>query len=318
MNDEILRRIHHTNQSAHAQVLEYFEQLKVSDNGWELCAQVLLSGQYLEDEQIRFFCYQVIENFVAKKYSSHQDSATKQKIRNFLVNIMQMVAGGASAEKGYVKNKLAQLVSLVFVVDYPTVWPTFYTDMMQFAKLGGQEATDLYLRILKAIDVEVVDREVLHTVEEQTRNTNIKDYMREQCIVQLVDSWYDIMSTYEGTHPQLVCSCLEVVGLYVAWIDINLIANDRMVPILIRYINTPLLRESACEAVTEILHKGMEPEAKVKLIESFTSVLESAGVMYPSEDEEGDFVLKLSKLVNCMGENLVLAWDKSVKAARVP
>lgn len=63
------------------------------------------------------------------------------------------------------KNKLAQLVSLVFVVDYPTVWPTFYTDMMQFAKLGGQEATDLYLRILKAIDVEVVDREVLHTVE---------------------------------------------------------------------------------------------------------------------------------------------------------
>lgn len=36
---------------------------------------------------------------------------------------------------------------------------------------------------------------------------------------------------------------------------------------------------------------------QVKLIESFTSVLESAGVMYADEDEEGDFVVKLSKLV---------------------
>ena len=35
----------------------------------------------------------------------------------------------------------------------------------------------------------------------------------------------------------------------------------------------------------------------MKLIESFSTVLESAGVMYPDEDEEGDFVVKLAKLV---------------------
>lgn len=62
------------------------------------------------------------------------------------------------------KNKLAQLVSMVFVVDYPTAWPGFFTDMMQFAQVG-HEAADIYLRILKAIDMEVVDRDVCHSIE---------------------------------------------------------------------------------------------------------------------------------------------------------
>lgn len=62
------------------------------------------------------------------------------------------------------KNKLAQIVSLVFLHDYPTVWPTFFSDMMQYSTLNA-EAADIYLRILKAIDVEVVDREVAHSIE---------------------------------------------------------------------------------------------------------------------------------------------------------
>lgn len=63
----------------------------------------------------------------------------------------------------------------------------------------------------------------------------------------------------------MLCMCLDVIGLYVAWIDINLVANDRMVPILIKYLKMPLLRESACECVTEVVHKGMEPDAKVEI-----------------------------------------------------
>ena len=69
--------------------------------------------------------------------------------------------------------------------------------------------------------------------------------------------------SYELTQAELVCLCLDVIGLYVAWIDINLIANDRVVALLIKYLKMPLLRENACECVTEIVHKGMEPEAKV-------------------------------------------------------
>lgn len=59
------------------------------------------------------------------------------------------------------------------------------------------------------------------------RNTLIKDGMREQCIPSLVESWFQILQAYQQSHSELTCQCLEVVGAYVSWIDLNLIANDR-------------------------------------------------------------------------------------------
>lgn len=65
--------------------------------------------------------------------------------------------------------------------------------------------------------------------QDTRRNTLIKDTMREQCIPSLVESWFQILQTYQRSHPELTCQCLEVVGAYVSWIDLNLIANDRWV-----------------------------------------------------------------------------------------
>lgn len=65
------------------------------------------------------------------------------------------------------------------------------------------------------------------SLQETRRNTLIKDGMREQCIPHLVESWFQILQTYQQSHPELTCQCLEVVGAYVSWIDLNLIANDR-------------------------------------------------------------------------------------------
>lgn len=64
-------------------------------------------------------------------------------------------------------------------------------------------------------------------LQEIRRNTLIKDNMRETCIPALVESWYQILQTYQSSHSELTCQCLEVVGAYVSWIDLNLIANDR-------------------------------------------------------------------------------------------
>lgn len=64
----------------------------------------------------------------------------------------------------------------------------------------------------------------------------IKDGMREQCIPNLVESWFQILQTYQQTHPELTCQCLEVVGAFVSWIDLNLIANDRSVTEIIVFI----------------------------------------------------------------------------------
>jgi len=85
--------------------------------------------------------------------------------------------------------------------------------------------------------------------------------------------------TYESTKPALVCMCLNVIGAYISWIDIGLIANERFVPVLLRFLSQTLLRETTCDCIHEIIIKGMDPVAKTKLIESFTEVLNSAGLL---------------------------------------
>ena len=70
----------------------------------------------------------------------------------------------ASSNKNFIRNKVAQIVSLAFIVDYPYRWSSFFTDILSTLNLGHL-AVDMYLRILLAIDEEVVDREIVHSPE---------------------------------------------------------------------------------------------------------------------------------------------------------
>ena len=75
---------------------------------------------------------------------------------------------------------MAQLYAMTCVIDYPSrvsinpvvndvilllQWITFFSDLLSCISSGNLSAVDLYLRILIAIDVEVVDRDIVHTPE---------------------------------------------------------------------------------------------------------------------------------------------------------
>jgi len=53
------------------------------------CVYDLSTVIHYSDEQIRFFCYQVIENFVVNRYPVIADAVLKQNVRNIVMNIMQ-------------------------------------------------------------------------------------------------------------------------------------------------------------------------------------------------------------------------------------
>jgi len=76
-----------------------------------------------------------------------------------------------------------------------------------------------------------------------------------------------------------VCETLEVIGAYISWINISLIANLRFVDLLVRFLREAPLREAAADCLHDIVAKGMEPVAKTKLVESLLSVLDSAGIL---------------------------------------
>lgn len=60
--------------------------------------------------------------------------------------------------------------------------------------------------------------------------------------------------------------------------DINLVANDKFVPCLVKYLSNGEVQDAAADCIHDILNKGMDPVSKAKLVESFYSVLSNAGV----------------------------------------
>lgn len=38
-----------------------------------------------------------------------------------------------------------------------------------------------------------------------------------------------VQTQFQSSNPEVTCMCLDVIGKYVSWIDINLIANDKFV-----------------------------------------------------------------------------------------
>ncbi|XP_004700862.1 exportin-T [Echinops telfairi] len=290
--------------------IAYFEQLKVCPDAWQVCAEALAQRTY-SDDHIKFFCFQVLEHQVKYKYVE-LNTVQQQLIRETLISWLQAQMVNPHPEKTFIRNKAAQVFALLFVTEYLTRWPTFFFDILSVVDLNSR-GVDLYLRILMAIDSELVDRDVVHTSEEARRNTLIKDTMREQCVPNLVESWYQILQNYQYTNSEVTCQCLEVVGAYVSWIDLSLIANDRFVNMLLGHMSIEVLREEACDCLFEIVNKGMDPVDKMKLVESLCQVLQAAGFFSIDQEEDVDFLARFSKLVNGMGQSLIVSWTKLIK-----
>ena len=83
---------------------------------------------------------------------------------NFMncISVCQML--NPQPEKTFIRNKAAQVFALLFVTEYLTKWPKFFFDILSVVDLNPR-GVDLYLRILMAIDSELVDRDVVHTSE---------------------------------------------------------------------------------------------------------------------------------------------------------
>lgn len=69
-----------------------------------------------------------------------------------------------TTEKVFIRNKVAQVVCWVFLLDYPSNWPEFFSDLLNTLSLGGP-AIDIYLRILLAINGDIADRDIPHTAK---------------------------------------------------------------------------------------------------------------------------------------------------------
>ncbi|CAB4426788.1 unnamed protein product [Rhizophagus irregularis] len=313
-------------QSLKSQAMNFCEQIKASLDGWQLGLSLFVRFPKSTPEA-RLFALQVLEGVMQNRFSS-LDKSQVNHIQSTLMEFVkrEYVIGEGdgdelSTEPQYLKNKFAHTLTLLFVQMYPSDWHNFFDqflELIQTNTVNGNKTNirvaDIFLRILISIDDEVANIEIQRGKEQANRNTAIKDNMRAGDVQKLASTWYELLSEYRVRNQDIAIMCLNIIGLYIAWIDINLIVNDAFIVLLYELLNDTRLRIAACECLTEIVCKGMKPAEKLKLIEilNLTNVM---GNLDLTDDIE--FVEHVAKLTNVLGVELCKIWeaDTATKAA---
>ena len=211
---------------------------------------------------------QIIENYLKTRYKTSATEEDQNALKHFMSIWLQMQTTRKANEKNFLTKKSAQLFALVSLIDFPHRWPTFFNDLMA-TSLWSVGNADFYLKVLLAIDSEIVDRELPRTPEESNLITFYKNAIREHCVSDLVNSWYVLLKENSNKNAEITCQTLEVIGIYIDWIDSNLIVNDRFVEFFLFALSQVDLRETACTCIEEIINKRMEIRAKLRLIDYF-------------------------------------------------
>ena len=100
----------------------------------------------------------------------------------------------------------------------------------------------------------------------------VKDGMREQCIVQVAETWYSILTQYSERAPPLAALCLDVIRHYAVWVDINHLANRRFLELFLAFVQRPPLHEGACACLSAVVSKRMDAGNKLEHLRSLRVV----------------------------------------------
>ncbi len=130
---------------------QYLEQIKQNPAASLFCAQNFFDDNYSVDS-IRFVCLQVCFNSIYVKVNDNKscslqtfevsltnsygnyDPVQREGIRGMLIKWLR--ANATKVEPSYIRNKIAQIFVLVFQYEFPTNWPTFFSDAIQLFEVS--------------------------------------------------------------------------------------------------------------------------------------------------------------------------------------
>lgn len=264
--------------------------------------------------EVRFYALSVIEEALRLRSQALESSGALLNLRSSLWVWIQTRL--SDSEPVYLRNKLATLVSLIFQQSYLGSWHGFFEDLLAlgYSHQGKPDEHPLYidffLRVSGIIDEEIVAGS---GARESAIQTRIKDAMRVSATKKLTESWLSILITFHESRPDLASMVFRLFGLYVSWIDVQLVLNDRFLALLFSSLNnSEALRIPATECLTEIVAKGMKPSEKLALIQGLNvhSLLERLCSVSASEPDD---VLDTAtaRLVNLTGSEICSSLETS-------
>ncbi|TMS37761.1 hypothetical protein L596_004628 [Steinernema carpocapsae] len=291
--------------SSQSQAYHYFEELKQDPQGWSQCLTDIVEGNF-RNVQEHFFLLQVVEQFIVKNYKGNMDINITSHVRHLMSNWMTVIANSTASQPFVIAKKMAHIFSLVFAEDFPDRWPRFMQEV--FLEQLDNNKAQFFLRTLIEIDKEVVDREISRSQSLLDRNTRIKDAMRELCIQDVAQAWHEILQVCDDVTKGL---CLQAISKYIDWIDLELVANDAMITLIIDNLDKSATMEDALDAVAGILYKGMDVEKKMALVSAFEHMFAQKHLLDVSEDYEK--TRRTANLISNLGSCMIECFNKIPK-----
>ncbi|CAI5730624.1 unnamed protein product [Peronospora destructor] len=274
-------------QTIKLQAESFCTAVKTQVDGWRAELQLFKRSEH---EQVKFYALQALQ----------------EALVNGVDDVMWIYM---ETKAPYLKTKLAVVITRLIKRDYPDRWPTAFMELLELLPQGAS-IVEMYFRILLAINEEIVEFDAQRTQQEAAHNMKIKDAMREgSCMRESFDAIARVLvnADVSDVMRQLSASALETLKRYISWVDIGLVVNDTLWPLLIK-----LLRESetfrcqAANCVFEVIDKGMTPEKKLAMLQQL-QFLEMLAALPIRDDDE--FAEEIGEVINIVGLELVTCMD---------
>jgi exportin-T len=260
--------------------------------GWKYFVQLCTSE--VERCEVSFFC---LQRFSARAalFTPGIRSDIRRAIFQWVVDVPAELMDKVAPK--FVRNKVSVLFARFVQFDYPGSWPTAFEDLLKLLEHGAIGA-DMYLRILKAIDEEIFEKDTQYWTDktklELQNNSKIKDALRfSPSVPQIVNVWYQVLSMCSDERSNeihLAELCLKTMETWIRWIDISFVTDERFIVLLYNFLqNNTLLRDSACDCLHEVIDRGMEPRDKLALmngVKVLTFLQENIGVKVDEDSVE--------------------------------
>ncbi|GLU14243.1 hypothetical protein SLE2022_308250 [Rubroshorea leprosula] len=282
-----------------SQAVTFCQQVKENPSICSICIEKLCFCQLF---QVQFWCLQTLHEVIKVKYGS-MSFEEKIFIRK---SVFSMACFERFDDKctvrvlespAFIKNKLAQVFVTLIYFEYPLIWSSVFLDFLPHLSKGAV-VIDMFCRVLNALDDELISMDYPRTQEEVAVAGRVKDAMRLQGIAQIVKAWYDIVSTYKNSDPELCTTVLDCTRRYISWIDIGLIVNEVFLPRLFELIlvnrSPEQLRGAAAGCVLAVVSKRMDPQAKLSLLKNL-QISRVFGLI--SEDNDPEFVSSIAAML---------------------
>lgn len=296
------------------QAIELFEQIKADSAAAPVFVSLMSDG----DDLMRFVALQSLCDQV---YGNVLVGETLLFVRGAVVELLRSYVVAEKVEPEFIRNKVAELVTRLFLVMYLDQWPQFFDELVEILDIRGLQSgesdkfssvgVDYFCRVCMFINSEIADQTFVRSKEIQQKNNALKDQMRNGDVQKLVVVWINTLRTLakgQLVMPEIAALVMSCIGSYIAWIDVTLIVVPEYVSLIINFLDYRDTKTACAQCLCEIISKKMKPVDKLSLLSLLDLTTKVASVDSSIDDVE--ICEQLAKLASSVGLELSIILEQ--------